>query len=79
MTNPMALHENFCQNLRKRRRELHLTQLELAEKLGVSRPYIAEVEAGKSIPSLETVERFAKALDCPPVTLLVIEDAVAAQ
>lgn len=72
----MPLKTNFTANLRKRRQELGLTQLDVAERLGVSRPYVAQVEAGESSPGLDLVEKFAQALDCPALSLLVApEDA----
>jgi len=71
MNTEMPLNENFRVNLRKRRRELGLTQATVAERLGVSRERIAQVEAGEGSPSLDLVERFAVALNCSPVTLLL--------
>jgi transcriptional regulator with XRE-family HTH domain len=67
----MPLTENFRHNLRNRRKELGLTQAAVAERLGVSRERIAQVEAGEGSPSLDLVERFAVALRCSPVTLLL--------
>lgn len=67
----MALHDNFRHNVRKRRLELRLTQQQVADKLGVSGPYISEIEAGRRTPSLDTVERLATALDCPALQLLI--------
>lgn len=66
----MALHDNFRLNVRKRRKELHLTQEQLAERLNVTGAYVSEIEAGRRTPSLETVERLATALDCPALNLL---------
>ena len=75
----MPLTENFRSNLRRRRRELGLSQEELGAKLGVSGPYVSQVEAGKTTPGLDVVERFAKALECPSVALLLDpEDAMVA-
>jgi Predicted transcriptional regulator with C-terminal CBS domains len=56
------LHENFCHNVRRQRESLGLTQHDLAERLEVSRPYIAQVEGGRCVPTLDLVERFAEAL-----------------
>jgi transcriptional regulator with XRE-family HTH domain len=67
----MALHEHFAANVRRRRQELGLTQQELADEIGVHRVFVAQVEAGKAGQSLDTVERFAKPLQCAPLTLLV--------
>ncbi len=41
--------------LKKIRLKNHLSQVELAKKLGVSRVYISNVEKGKSIPSFEKI------------------------
>ena len=72
----MALHDNFRQNVRKRRKELRLTQEQLAERLKVTGAYISEIEAGRRTPSLETVERLAAALDCPALNLLTAIEPV---
>ena len=54
---------------------LDITQCELAEAVGLSRPYIASIESGRSNPSFDVVERIAAALGLelellghPPVT-----------
>ena len=59
---PSLAHEYFCHNVRTAREALGLTQGRLAEKLEVSRPYVAQVEGGRCVPSLDLVERFADAL-----------------
>lgn len=48
--------------MKKRRAELDLTQEDLAEKVGVSRVYIGYVEQGRNTPTLEILEKIAKAL-----------------
>lgn len=70
----MALRDNFRENVRRRRKELGLTQQEVAEKLGVARPQVAQAEAGMNSPTLDMVERYAKALECPALTLLVANE-----
>lgn len=73
----MPLAENFRRNLRRRRRELGLSQEDLGDRLTVSGPYVSQVEAGRTTPGLDVVERFAKALDCPALALLLEpEDAL---
>ena len=52
----------FTMQLRKIRQERGLTQASLAEKIGVSREYIARLETGRHDPPLSTVEKLAKAL-----------------
>ena len=48
--------------MKKRRAELDMTQEDLAEKVGASRVYIGYVEQGRNTPSLEILEKIAKAL-----------------
>lgn len=48
--------------MKKRRAELDMTQEDLAEKVGASRVYIGYVEQGRNTPTLEILEKIAKAL-----------------
>lgn len=68
---PSLAHEYFCHNVRTARESLGLTQGRLAEKMEVSRPYVVQAERGRSVPSLDTVERFADALGLRPYQLLL--------
>jgi transcriptional regulator with XRE-family HTH domain len=56
--------------VRKIRLERGMTQEQLAGKAGVTREYIARLEAGLYDPSLSTIERLAKALKVKPAELL---------
>jgi transcriptional regulator with XRE-family HTH domain len=51
----------------KRLRELrlakHLTQGDIEKRTGLFRCYVSRVEGGHTIPALETLEKFASALD----------------
>lgn len=49
-------------NLKKYRLKNNLTQNELAEKSGVTRRYIAFMEAGDRTPSLSVAKKIATAL-----------------
>ncbi|MBQ2665075.1 MAG: helix-turn-helix transcriptional regulator [Clostridia bacterium] len=54
----------FAEKLRNRRKELNLSQADLAKKSGVSRRTIANYESGDSYPkSADTYARLAEALD----------------
>ena len=55
----------------RRRRELHLTQAAVAEKVDVSVQYISNIERAVSIPSTEVIMRIAAALDTTPDEFLV--------
>ena len=50
-----------------------LSQNDLEKRLGLTRYYISRVENGLTIPKLETLERFARALEVP-VFHLVYEE-----
>jgi transcriptional regulator with XRE-family HTH domain len=47
----------FGMALIKARQESNITQKQLAEKAGVTQPYIAELESGEANPSMETAGR----------------------
>jgi transcriptional regulator with XRE-family HTH domain len=51
--------------LRKLREEKHLSQGDIEKRTGLLRCYISRVENGHTVPSLETLERLASALDVP--------------
>jgi transcriptional regulator with XRE-family HTH domain len=51
--------------LRELREEKKLSQGELEKRTGLLRPYISRVENGHTVPSIETIEKFASALEVP--------------
>ena len=51
--------------LRELREQRGLSQGDIEKATGLLRCYISRVEHGHTIPSLETLERFASALDVP--------------
>ncbi len=51
--------------LRKLREEHGLSQGDIEERTGLLRCYISRVENGHTIPSIETLERIAAALEIP--------------
>ena len=53
----------FAKKITELRKEKHLTQEELAEKLGMKRGVIAYYEASAKNPTIETVRRFADFFD----------------
>ena len=44
------------------RRQLNISQEELAERCGVHRTYIGSIERGEKSPTLNTIEKFANGL-----------------
>jgi transcriptional regulator with XRE-family HTH domain len=61
------------ERLRAWREYKELSQNELQKRLGLTRYYISRVENGLTIPKLETLARFARALEVP-VFHLVYEE-----
>ena len=54
-----------------RRKFLGLKQSQLSEKVGISDPYMSNIERASSIPSTEVILRLAAALDTTPDEFLV--------
>lgn len=52
----------------------HLTQDELARKLGIKRSYVSEIESGKKLPSAEVMENYASVFNIPLSTILILEE-----
>ena len=44
------------------RRQLNISQEELAERCGVHRTYVGSIERGEKSPTLNTIEKFANGL-----------------
>jgi len=60
MTNLRIL---LSDNIKKRREKLGISQAQLAEKANTSTNYIAQIEQQIRFPSVEMLERIAKALE----------------
>jgi transcriptional regulator with XRE-family HTH domain len=66
------IRETFARNLRENRRKCGFTQAQLAEKAELSTHYLAMIELARYIPSVETIERIAKALNIEIYELLIV-------
>ena len=62
--------------IQKLRKENNLTQDQLAEKLGVSKTYIARIENGKILPSVKDVKNIARILDVNASDLTSFDDLI---
>ena len=60
-------------NMKTRRKDLNISQAELAEIIGTSPNYISKIEAEKQFPSVQMIENLARALLCDSVDLFSIE------
>lgn len=58
------------EKLRETRTWRLLTQMELAEKAGVSQSTVVNIERNQSEPHFRTIRKLAKALDVDPTSLL---------
>jgi transcriptional regulator with XRE-family HTH domain len=69
----MQLKAVLVQNLRKYRKNRGISQMTLAERCGTSTSYIGQIEIGNRFPSLELIEKIARALQIRPYLLFVDE------
>lgn len=70
MRSNAKLPRQLGNRVQKLRKQSNLTQEELAEKIGVSRAYMGYIEQGRNAPSLEVLEKLARALKVKPSDLL---------
>jgi transcriptional regulator with XRE-family HTH domain len=73
------LSVRFGTVVRERRREIGLSQEQLALNANLDRSYLSEVERGLKSPTLETVEALALALDTVPSALLLAAERLSAR
>ncbi len=62
----MAPRRGFGHRVKRLRDALTLTQPELARRASLSRGYLARLELGMQSPTLEVIERLARALHVKP-------------
>ena len=65
--------EILGKNIRNLRKEAEWTQEKLAEKAGISVPFMTQIELARKSPSLEVIESIAKALGVPYAQLFKSE------
>jgi transcriptional regulator with XRE-family HTH domain len=53
-----------------------LSQKELAEKLGISKSYISEIESGKKTPTLELLNRYSDNFDIPTSSIMFFAESL---
>ncbi len=61
---------NLGKNIIKYRKIHNMKSLELAERAGITQSYLSEIERNKKIPSLEVIQKLAKALNTTTSELL---------
>jgi transcriptional regulator with XRE-family HTH domain len=65
------IHRNLVRNMKRHRTLLGISQMELAERAGLSVGYVGEIEMGRKYPSAEKLEAIAKALGVKPFRLIM--------
>lgn len=59
----------FGARIAELRKQLNISQEELAERCGVHRTYIGSIERGEKSPTLNTIEKFATGLNVSIIEL----------
>ncbi len=70
----MDLEHIVIENIKRIRKEKHITQEKLAEYCETSVSYIGLMETYKNIPKLSTIERIAEALNIPVLDLFALQN-----
>jgi transcriptional regulator with XRE-family HTH domain len=55
----------ICDRLRELRKSKNFSQGDIEKRTGLLRCYISRVENGHTVPAVETLEKFARALEVP--------------
>jgi transcriptional regulator with XRE-family HTH domain len=72
----MEMMKIFTFNMKKYRKKERLSQMKLAALLDTSTSYIGEIEINNRVPSMDMVERIAKALNVEPFRLFVDDSSL---
>ena len=67
---PSSLRRTFADNVRARRKELGLSQEELADRAQVHRTFIGHVERAETNISIDNIDRISAALEIAASDLL---------
>lgn len=67
---PAELLEVLKTNVRLRRKELGETQAVVAARAGIAQAYLARIESGVKVPSIDVLAQLATALHTTPSALL---------
>ena len=70
----MEIGKIIAYNLKKLREEQNLSQGQLAERAGVSKVIISQIEKGDSNPTINTIWKLTSALGLPYTSLLEMEE-----
>jgi transcriptional regulator with XRE-family HTH domain len=68
------MNEHLGRALKLVRSYHDLSQIELAEKLDISRSYLSEIEAGRKTPSMDILSEYSRQFAVPLSTLLLVSE-----
>lgn len=54
--------------------EKHMTQIELAKKINMSKSQLSQIERGYNLPNAETLWKIARGIGCPVDSLYEVEE-----
>lgn len=74
MSNISTLAQKFATRIRFERVKRNYSQEKLAELAGIGRATLTQIEAKKSAPTLDIVEKLANALEYEPYELLIFKN-----
>jgi len=68
------MNEHLGRALKLVRSYHDLSQIELAQKLDISRSYLSEIEAGRKTPSMDLLRQYSHQFAVPLSTLLLVSE-----
>ena len=66
----MDIRQRLGRNVRRLREEKGWSQEDYADRAGIHRTYVSDIERGRRNPTVSVVEKLAGPLDLPPGRLL---------
>lgn len=70
----MSRHTRLAEALRLIRVFHDLKQFELSDRLGISQPYLSEIESGRKEPSLGIIEKYSEEFRIPVSSILFFSE-----
>lgn len=64
----------FSEALRLVRAFHDVSQIDLANELGISRSYLSEIESGKKVPSLDLLQKYSAHFNIPLSSLILFSE-----
>ena len=72
----ISIRSLLAQNMRRARKQLRISQMELAERCQLSPSYVGEIELERKYPSAESLQKIADGLHMRPYQLFLEQEDV---